>query len=841
MKKENKNMNERKVEKALAINQIIIMIISSFAFAFIVGGMAVLSSESVSAANVGEYWMNNGQKFTITQVDANGNPTKIQTSNYGEITLKKSSLDSTFIASTSDGDYSLRLTDLRTTGTLSDSLTLGSSSLPSTLTGTPYDKIPLDSQSVSGLQYEYDKNDPTRITPSNAPLVGARTLPTNTGNPANANNPVVIKNNTPTNETPTKFSFIPGVGKGWDLTSASPFWAASNMLEGVVWAAAVLVFVNGLLSQILPEKQQQLIKPLGQAIAGGIMTYKTVYGLLTQKFGEKQLMTPGSTWAYGTSIAVAGIVAYLIFANQYKKLKEREASIEFKCLPWQAPLGGKDCSKCNEDSLKPCSEYRCKSLGQTCKLINPATGFERCIDSSPNDVTSPGIKPWLDVLTNGYKYTDVQDRPPNGEGSSSGHMRIVDASTGGCLKAFTPFEFGITTTDKETSSSKIVTQPAQCKIDFNHTAKFDDMGYYLADNNLYIENHTQRISMPGTDLLNKTFPEIKNNGEYTLYIRCQDGNGNENRDEFAVRFCIDKSKDATAPLIQKTSIPSGSPVLYKIDNLSVMVYTNEPSNCRWDRKSVDYNQMTNSMACTNNVWDMNAELLYGCNAQLTSIKDDSVNEFYFKCQDLSNNTMAQSYKYTLIGTKPLNILSVGPEGTIGSSTSTAVVNLSVKTDNGYKNGESTCYYSRSGIEKDYIAMFDTGTNTHKQNLDLIGGNYTYYFKCVDAGGNADYNKTNFNVFVDKFAPVVSRMYIFEGKIIVITNEESLCSYSTNSCNFKIEEGTNMPIDSTINHYADWKTEQNYYIKCKDQFGNEPNPTDCSVTIRAYDLPSEDSE
>jgi hypothetical protein len=615
-----------------------------------------------------------------------------------------------------------------------------------------------------------------------------------------------------------------------------------GLYEGISWAIGVTA-ITGFLTSMLPDKQQGLVKPFGQALAAGLFVGRTTWGLVKQFGGTTGTATQGKLFgkiSAGTTGFVAGaLVSYFVFANQYTKTKDKEASIEFKCLPWQAPLGGADCNKCNSNAAQPCSEYRCKSLGQTCVLLNQGTGFERCIDSSPNDVTSPGIKPWKEVLTKGYKYTDVQDRPPGGEATSSGHMKIVDEKTDGCLKAFTAFDFGIVTTDKGTAGTAIVTQPAQCKVDFNHTLNFDAMSYYLDDNNLYIENHTQRVSLPGTDLLNKTFPGVKNNGDYTLYIRCRDGNGNENRDEFAVRFCIDKSPDLSAPVISKVSIPSGSPVLYKIDNVSVSVYTNEPSSCRWDRKDGSYSNMNNQMTCSNQVWQMNADLLYECKTTLTGIKDRENNDFYFRCTDLSNNTMQQSQAYRLIGTQPLDILSTSPSGTIKSSTSTATLSLGVKTDNGYKNGEATCFYSNTGIDKDYIAMFETNTNTHKQDLDLVGGNYTYYFKCVDAGGNTAYNKTNFLVDIDKTAPVVSRVYSTEGKLIVVTNEDSQCSYSTSSCNFKISEGINMPYDNSVNHYAEWKTEQSYYIKCQDNYGNQPSPTDCSIVIRPYSLAEEE--
>ncbi len=614
-----------------------------------------------------------------------------------------------------------------------------------------------------------------------------------------------------------------------DFTTYHPL--LGNALEGVSWGLTILGIANAFAS-FLPEENQAMLKPAGMALFLGLTAGKVVYGA----FGEwgKEGTTwgnkgAGAKWVGGITGA---LVAYVYFANKYIKYETREQTIEFKCMTWQAPRGGSSCDVCNNDPLRPCSEYRCKSLGQTCKLLNAGTGVEKCIDSAPDDVTSPGIKPLQSVLTNGYAYSDVKPRPPGGSGPAG--MKIT--YNGGCLPSFTPFKFGILTTDNGKNGVEL--QPAQCKIDFNHTQGFDDMNYYMDENNFYVENHTQSMSLPGTTLNKKenNSLSVKSDEEYTLYIRCRDGNGNENRDEFAVRFCIDPTPDLTAPIIKTTSIDSGSAVLYKIDNVSLQVYTNEPANCKWGRKDASYSNMENNMSCSNNLWEMNAEMLYTCDTTLTAIKDKEKNDFYFRCQDMHNNTQQQSYDFTLYGTQPLTILNVGPSGTIGSSTSTANITLSVRTDNGFKNGEASCYYSPSSNNASFVKMFETGGNTHKQSLDLVGGKYSYYYQCFDAGGNPASNQTSFEVFVDKYAPAIIRAFQVTNKLYLITDEPSTCKYSTASCNFNIDkEGIDMPYANSIEHYSELKNDQSYYIKCTDDFGNQPEPTECSMIIRPYQL------
>jgi hypothetical protein len=617
-----------------------------------------------------------------------------------------------------------------------------------------------------------------------------------------------------------------------------------NMYEGLSWGLGLMTAIKTLTDAGLIKKEYG--EPLNKAAFAGIMAYKATYGAIEQlrQTDWYKNLPEGSTtrWIGRNSQTISSVVGlavtYYVFADNYKKTKTKEATVEFKCYPWQAPNGGADCGKCNEDEQMPCSEYRCKALGQTCKLLNAGTDEAKCIDASPYDVTSPGIKPWPEVLTAGLSYDNILPRPPGG--GVPGHMTVNGDGVGGCIKAFTPFEFGIITTDEGD-----VTQPAQCKIDFNHTADFDSMAYFMDNNNLYTEKHSQAFSLPGTDLLNKLYTDsnysfaIKNDGKYSLYIRCKDGNGNTNEDEFLVNFCIDPTPDSEAPLIKATSVASGSGVRYKQDNVSIDVYTNEPANCRWSRRDASYINMENNMSCSNQVWQMNADLLYTCSAMLTGVKDHEPNTFYFKCEDINEppNTMQQSYVFTLKGSQPLTMTSVGPNGTQSSATSTATVNLTAKTDNGLDNGKANCYFSTTGEETSYTMFYSTGTYMHAQPLDLTGGSYTYYIKCVDMAGNAVYNSTSFTVYIDKDEPRVLRAYSMENQLKIITNEESNCRYSTDNCNFDLSktEGTLMPYENSKEHLAPFATDKTYYIKCTDKHGNSPQPSVCSYIAKPYSI------
>ncbi len=592
-------------------------------------------------------------------------------------------------------------------------------------------------------------------------------------------------------------------------TSTAGAFFGKTLLNGLGYSLLIVGAIQ-LIGSFAGLKQTQT-NSLSMAAFGGIMSGQLVYGLFGKAGGEWLGISQG-VLAWGTGIIIG--VAILIMT--YKK--ESKQIVTFQCLPWEPPLGGQHCEECNKDPFRPCSEYRCKSLGQACELRNAGTTDEKCIWINPKDVNSPIIETWKDALKpNELKYIpDSAIRPP------ARGVKIVRSN--GCLQAFTPLEFGV-----------ITNEPAQCKVDYNHTNKFDDMQFYFGSN--YFEyNHSLKMKLPGPNNPDVDLtPILSNDGSFTLFTRCRDANGNENVDEFAISFCVDKSPDTTPPVIEKTSILSNSPVQFKKDIVPLDVYINEPSQCKWSRQSKAYDDMENGMTCGMNSYQVNADLLYICSANLTGIKDMSDNKFYFRCRDAANNVMVQSYELNLKGSQPVNIVNVQPNGTITGSTETVSINLEVETDDGAQEGKAICGFSETRNGK-YIPMFETNDYKHKQSLDLITGRYNYYIRCYDAGGNSADSNISFSVFVDKQAPKVTRVYKEEG-LKIVTDEDAQCVYSLSNCNYVFNEGLVMIYSNPsikTNHFAEWKSSAVYYIKCRDAYGNEPGPNACNLIARAVD-------
>ncbi len=608
----------------------------------------------------------------------------------------------------------------------------------------------------------------------------------------------------------------------------------SYLVQGLNYA----ILVAGVIQLIGPliGLSSQTTKALTVSAIGGIIAGKAVGSLGAAGFGKEANLIGGKfgnwlTGGYG-QFTVGAIVAIAIFIAMYSS--ESKKLVNFQCLPFEPPLGGSQCEQCNKDPFRPCSEYRCRSLGQACQLLNAGTGQEQCAWVGSNDVKSPTITPWDAALSPfGLKYLpDTAVRPP------AIGTKIV-TSSGGCLPAFTPLQFGITTDE-----------PSQCKIDYNHTSSFDDMQYYFGGSNYYAYNHTEQLRLPGPDTGNNSIaPEIKNDGSFSLYARCRDANGNFNVDEYAFSFCVDKGPDTTPPVIEGFSIPSGSYVGFNQNTVPIELYVNEPSECKWSTQSKAYDDMENSLTCFTQSYQVNANLQYTCYGNVTGVTNNQDNNYYFRCKDQpgkpdnQRNVDVQSTLLDLKGSQPLVILSASPNSTITGSADTVPVTLQLETSAGAQgNGNATCYFSPTGENDSYIAMFETNSYLHSQDLNLPNGNYNYYFRCIDLGGNAAEANTTFSVSVDKQAPQVTRVYK-QDALKIVTDESAECSYSLTSCNFDISDGLKMIYsnpDIRNNLYAEWKPSSTYYIRCRDLFGNEPSPNQCSIVVSAVTLTGKSS-
>jgi hypothetical protein len=582
---------------------------------------------------------------------------------------------------------------------------------------------------------------------------------------------------------------------------------ADALVSGLVWAG--IAYLAGMMVGSLLGMTEGNTEALSTSMAAGFGAYR-----FFSTFGE---IAGSEAWGWLANPLVGIGIGVIVFLVMYRDVDTEV--VTFDCLPWQAPSGGNDCEICNDDDL-PCSEYRCKALGQNCEIVNEGTVEERCVNINPRDVDPPIIKPRDEALSSGHGYRNVRTSPP-GPG-----FEIVNLESGdGCLKAFTPLEFGID-----------VNEPAQCKIDFEHTTSFDEMRTFFGGSSLYSYEHGEKFSLPSAEAFENSSLVLENGKDIVFYIRCKDKNGNENEAEYAVKMCVDPTPDNTAPKIEATSVANGGCVAENQDSAVVEFYTNEPADCRWSPQNQDYENMANGMTCSSELYQMNAAQLFSCKANLTGISRDDT-KFYVRCKDqpgaeeANRNVNRESFEFSLRGSTGLKLRNLQPNGTVYGAVSPMPVELYAETLFGCNDGLAICQYSATGDINDYIRFFDTNNEDgiHTQRLDLVAGTYEYFVRCIDEGGNLVNDSIVFTLDIDTAAPVVARIYEEDGMLKIVTVRDSECAYSFDNCDFSFGEGTEMPYANTSVHVAEWNEDKTYYIKCRDEFRNED--ADCSVVVR----------
>jgi len=196
------------------------------------------------------------------------------------------------------------------------------------------------------------------------------------------------------------------VGQGGVGTKVAGSWRAAGssvdaLASGVQWAV-VAYLVGNMLGNMFGMTGDNS-KALGTSLAAGFGTYKAL-----SVYGKKGLFSAtGKLNWIGANPALTGLgIGVVIFALTYKKVTTK--IVTFNCMPWQAPSGGDNCQVCNDDKL-PCSEYRCKSLGQGCEIVNSGTKDEKCVYVNPRNVNPPIIKPNYNDITKGFSFKNVKN------------------------------------------------------------------------------------------------------------------------------------------------------------------------------------------------------------------------------------------------------------------------------------------------------------------------------------------------------------------------------------------------------------------------------------------------
>ena len=528
-----------------------------------------------------------------------------------------------------------------------------------------------------------------------------------------------------------------------------------------------------------------------------------------------------------------------------------QVEITYTCAASNSVIGS-SCDKCNGDPLKPCSRYKCESLGAACKLINENTGLDECVKIDGID-TLPVITPFEEVLNQTmFQYKDV----------SSNGFRIRTADDE-CIQAFTAFSFGVKTDI-----------PAICAIG-EEPMDFAEMSGGFLEGGIYSYNHTSVISLPSIEsLIYTTIGDGKGENDegfdeaydeayefakeemanLDLYVKCINPLGDETEADFKINVCVNPGPDLDSPIMVGVSPPENTILKLDATSQNTTFYTNEPADCKWGKENPNlanaednYNALENTMTCEAKSKDA-SKGYYPCSTNLP-ITNKS-NEFYVLCKDqpwlgeeddeLRNIGAVEGsfYKYTLrVSESELKIDSVEPSGKMLAGAEPVTVEISAKTSGGAYSGEAICGYKFANQDPEntlYTEFLSTGeTATHVQpGLQFPAGNRTLNIKCYDEAGNKATGQTIINLELDTTPPVITRVYN-KGGLKVITNEESECSYNLKTCKFNESEGVSMTTGISLVHSADWNPDLTYHIRCKDIWENSIDS--CSIIVRPGQL------
>ncbi|HPD81630.1 MAG TPA: hypothetical protein PK357_00850 [Candidatus Pacearchaeota archaeon] len=641
-----------------------------------------------------------------------------------------------------------------------------------------------------------------------------------------------------TSETASKGEIL---SKLKELGLNSPWLLGGETIVGSAiaisaWAAIAFLVGRYVLGPLFGLNVQQS-QSLGYALAGG-----TAAGLLATSeaiFGTSAVGGP-------VGILIGAAVAFVIFVALAKK--SSTDLIQLTCYEWDSQSGAgltetqmkERCEACNKQENFGCTEYQCRSLGQGCMLIGEiGSGNELCIWNNTKDITPPIIKAWKNALKDNFTYTPDNALSPPDTGVKviyTGKEQVTTVDGMRCAPPYTPVSFGVE-----------LDEPAICKINTENLANYSIMADMFMTPAIRTYNHSFALSLPSKEAMEAANITVDNGGRYELFIRCKDSNGNSNIGNFVFKFCISEGPDLTPPNILGANILNNSPIGFGQTSVNLSLYTNEPADCKWSHLDKDYNSMEEIMNCDKSLSEYNANMIYTCRTNLTGLKNSQDNKFYFKCKDNSsnNNTNTQSYLLNIIGTRPLVIEEVSPKNgeTIEDSTESAKVELKVRTSAGYQEGKAICAFSETGNPGTYVDFFyenyaePYSQYEHTQELWLAAGEYTYYIKCRDLGGNTDDANATFNVKIDKESPMVVRVYKEDEYLKVTTDEPGTCVYSTYGCTYLFEDGTALNKIDEKEFYSEWNTNVDFYIKCQDEYGNQPSPSECSIIARPFEIAS----
>ncbi|RMD67013.1 Ig-like domain repeat protein, partial [Candidatus Pacearchaeota archaeon] len=593
---------------------------------------------------------------------------------------------------------------------------------------------------------------------------------------------------------------------------------------------------------------------LGKGLSYGLMTAAGISGAIVGFAGASAFV---GTLAAGGSLAAAfgagagagcavppaciviiAIIVFIIIMKMMGVGDIEKKDVLFACLPWTPPVRG-DCESCGKDKLSdgseefPCNKYACEALGQNCKFVegseNETGGL--CISVDVSDTNAPVITELIeDDLPNGFSYESFR-------GKGDTEFNIV-RDDGTCMSQFDTLTFGF----------KLDEKAKQCYIGLDPSATKEQMAP--------IGGGTDKFRVAFTPTAYADFVSnlpLGETSEVQLYIVCEDYSPNANDNEnnkYIVNFCINR-RDISVPILRRPDLlEQEEQRLHPFDTSEYLVtfeLTKMPAECRWDERDTAFDLMQNELDIS-----QCRETSGGadCTWTFPASSSGSATTICVKCKTDESGVGANVQCLSPDG-QPLNLekstqlptidsFSIDMGGTSFEDGATITVGtgpteytVSVTTSG---NNPMTCEIQLDNTGSDVMASSD-GINHEYTYTDLAEGQHTITVTCTDTAGDSVSEQVSFNVEVDTQLVNIARVYIESGTLYVVTDDPASCSYATapapdsaNACAFAVDEGTPMSTDlDGTTHSLSISEDETYYIKCKDNFGNERTGT-CDIIV-----------
>lgn len=556
----------------------------------------------------------------------------------------------------------------------------------------------------------------------------------------------------------------------------------------------------------------------------------------------------------------------------------------------ETPLAGMDkCSSCNEDPYRICTKERCLILGNCIPVerSNLTVGGVQIKGSGKDYVCEPGVCDDIgDVHFKKFSVNVHNESAIVENKDFSSADGIVEADLGEI--PFNAKYISVNATIDNDKTAKCVYSLDKLGMKMSEMESFDDVDF--------AKSPTASILLPGNIQRGMThIIYIK-----CVNICGVEHEANYDYNKIVFRLAAKPDQLPPTIVYTDPATPGAVPINWKSVNITIALdengicrfssrYTNftttweemtsmtgtgqdpgyndaiTPSSVRksWcvqDQKCVDRDQKK----CAHCFMEL--DLTKGSNDLNWSSLDEPTQEqirgsglenttktfiYNLRCADTNGNKMAEedSLNYILYGIPGYSISIVKPV----NNEATYVREPDIEVNSSPRNTE--CRYQISKLPAasrpvwdemtpidEALADYHAGKHNETLNATVSGTQYRIVAACRDLFKLESRDEHIFTIKQDVTPPKVIRAYhdTSVGEYLLIeTDEISECAYGISTCNYTFSEGNAMTTADGFAHSGNWPYNDyyNYYIKCKDKWGNAPAAGQCTTIISPYEIPA----